>query len=324
MQPQQSYVESAQEAGYLPPHLRGSPWRGLVIAGILLAILAAGAWFWWESTQPELQANQSRPAPAALGSAASPTAVQTTAEPEVRKADIASSTESAAATQPPPDLPAITRDASRLIGELFAADTPEKRHACVYNGENYAAEIESLLGEANPQRPKLLVLSALKIVAHQLPVGQQTPLFNLTTSTCKHGALVRLIEDSDGIRRIDWPLLRETHEQTLPAALSARPEEPLWAWGRIMPSHGFELPVAAREQYLTFELHITANGKSPLVACVDRETPLGRYFDRETDWRQSYLVRLLLRKLPLESSTTAVLILDCEGTAEKAARAKSP
>ena len=81
----------------------------------------------------------------------------------------------------------------------------------------------------------------------------------------------------------------------------------------LKPSHGFELSEKDRPLYRTFAMHVTADGRSPLVACAERETPLGRYLDRETDWSQAYLCRVFTRRLNVQASGDAVLIVDMEG-----------
>ncbi|MBE7497422.1 MAG: hypothetical protein HS117_20955 [Verrucomicrobiaceae bacterium] len=294
---------------FLPPHLQPSPLKRLLVAIAMVGTLGGGAWVWWDITRH----------PATV-SASSPRVPEPA--PEVRTAALATQTESASALHPPPDVAAFTKDVKKLIDTLFHAATPEERAACVHDAATHRTQIEALLASDHPQRPRLRTLGSVKGLSMELPGGRQVPLFNAGTSTCEQGALIRLVEGPDGLRRIHWPLLWETHQQTLLTALREKPGEPVWAWARIVPSHGFDIPAAERERFLSFDMHVTGEGKSPLTACVERDSPLGRFLDRETDWRQSYLTRLLVRKFDFGTEATIVAIADCEGTpaAERRAR----
>lgn len=318
MQPMQTYSEAAQEANFVPHHLQRSPMRWIGALVVLAVVSGAAAWVWWDMSRGNaISIVSSTTAPS--GTISPPSKPVGESTPEVRRAEIATLTESTAATLPPPDVAAITADAKRLIDELFGADTPERRLACINDGARYADQIEGLLGAGSPERPKLHLLASIKGLSQALPGGRQFPLFNVVTSTCKEGALVRLIEGFDGVRRIDWPLFFETHEQTLRATGLDDADRPLWSWARLVLSHGFELPAEERSRFIVFQLHVTATGKSPMVACVERDTPLGRMLERETDWRRSYVARLLLRPAEMSPSSTAppiFVIVDCEGAAE--------
>lgn len=287
---------------FVPPHLQGSPVKTFLLGVSMAAVLAIGGWIWWDAQNHE-------PLPNRPVTEASPLPV----EPEVRRAAIPTTAETSEAVRPPVDVAAVQSEARVLVEKLFQTDDPAERLSTVHEGTRHAAEIEAFFNVPADQRPKLTVLSAVKGTAMSLPQGDIMPLLNLSTSKCSHGALVRLIESPDGQRRIDWPLLRETHEGVLRQNLAANAEAPSWAWALIKPSHGFELQEKDRAFYLTFAMHVTADGRSPFLACAERETPLGRYLDRETDWGQAYLCRVFVRRLPAQTSGEAVLIVDCEG-----------
>ena len=323
MQPVQTYSEAAQEANFVPQHLQRSPMRWIGALFVLAVVTAAAGWVWWDMSRGNsISIASSSTTPS--GTPPSPSKEPSAPTLEVRKAEIATLAESTAATLPPPDVAAITADTKRLIDELFGADTPERRLACVHEGAQYADQIESLLGAGSPERPILHLLASIKDLSQALPGGRQFPLFNVVTSTCKQGALVRLIEERDGVRRMDWPLFFETHQQTLQAAVAEDADRPVWTWARLILSHGFELPADERARFIAFQLHVTADGKSPMVACVERDTPLGRLLDRETDWRRSYVARLLVRRTQMGSSTPVFVIVDCEGAADTADATSAP
>jgi hypothetical protein len=52
------------------------------------------------------------------------------------------------------------------------------------------------------------------------------------------------------------------------------------------------------------------------LAVAQKDTPIGRYLARETDWTDIYLARLLLQHRKLADGTDAIVILDCEGAAK--------
>lgn len=293
---------------FVPLHQQGSPVKTFFLGASMVAVLAIGGWIWWDAQNHTPSPNRPLPVASALPDAFP-------AEPEVRRAAIPTTAETAEAARPTVDVAAVQSEARVLVEKLFQTDDPAERLGTVHDGTRHAAEIEAFFNVPADQRPKLTVLSAVKGTAVSLPQGEVMPLLNLSTSKCSQGALVRLIESTEGQRRIDWPLLRETHEGVLRQNLAVNAEAPSWAWALIKPSHGFELQEKDRPLYLTFSMHVTADGRSPILACAERETPLGRYLDRETDWGQAYLCRVFVRRLPAETSGEAVLIVDCEGAA---------
>ncbi len=300
--------EEGEETEFVPSHQQGSPVKTFLLGAAMVAVLGIGGWVWWDAqndgaTRPKSEAALVVTAPE----------IPPSPEPEVRRAAIPTTAETAEAVLPAVDVAAMQSEARGLVEKLFQATDPAERLATVHEGQRHAAEIEAFFNVPADQRPKLTVLSAVKGTAVTLPEGEVHPLLNLSTTQCSHGALVRLIEGSDGKRRIDWPLLHETHDGVLRQNLASAPEAPSWAWVLLKPSHGFELSEKDRPLYLTFAMHVTADGRSPLVACVERETPLGRYLDRETDWSQAYLCRVFTRRLNVQASGDAVLIVDMEG-----------
>jgi hypothetical protein len=142
-------------------------------------------------------------------------------------------------------------------------------------------------------------------------------LFKLVTSACANGALIRLDMGADGKRRINWPLLNETHAAALAAFLKLPAGETAWFHVGLRPSHGLDIAAELRPKYITFDVQVSAGSEPHLVACVERDTPLGRFMDRETEWGKSYLARLLVRRLDIQSEAPCVLVIDCEGSPER-------
>ncbi|MCB1275796.1 hypothetical protein, partial [Prosthecobacter sp.] len=205
-------------------------------------------------------------------------------------------------------------DVKTLVTELFAADTPERRAACFHDGEKLRAEIEAQF--AGEEKPELRLLSRVPGMPSLLPGGRSMILFKLVTSGCPLGALVRLESGSDGKRRIYGPLLLETHTGKLPAFVKQPTDDAAWFYVGLRPSHGLDIPAELRPKYLTFDLQVSGGGDPHFVACVERDTPLGRFMDRETEWGKAYLARLLLRKLDIQGDAPCLLVIDCEGAQE--------
>ncbi len=212
---------------------------------------------------------------------------------------------------------AISAEVKALVSELFAADTPERRAACFHEAQKYSAEIEALLGTTAVEKIEIRMLARIPGMPLSLPGGQPVPVFKLVTSKCSNGALIRLETGADGKRRIHWPLFLETHEGKLASLIKDTDAEPAWMYVGLRPSHGLDIPAELRAKYITFDVQVSASSDPHFVACVERDTPLGRFLDRETEWGKAYLARLLVRRLDIQADAPSVIVLDCEGAQEK-------
>ena len=309
LQPSQALMPTGappppQEEGMTPPHLRTSPWRNAFIMLAFTVVCGGAVWMWWDSVNAPV---------AKPGGVTAPTAARV----ELPKTQSAPQTQIARALIPAPDVGAVAADAKALITELFAADTAERRAACIHEADKYSAEIEALLGAAGGHKIELRLLSRIPNIPLMLPGGQPAPLFKLVTSACANGALVRLETGADGRRRISWPLLFETHAAALAAYLKQPAAEAAWFHVGLRPSHGLDIAPELRPKYITFDVQVAAGSEPHFVACVGRDTPLGRFLDRETEWGKSYLARLLVRKLDIQSEVPCLLVIDCEGAPER-------
>lgn len=217
-----------------------------------------------------------------------------------------------------PDIVALSADAKRLVETLFKATTPEGRAACILNADQHRSEIESLFGAESTQRPRLRLLARIPGLPLTLPGGKPEPLFRLSTSRFDSGALLRLAPGTDGSNRIFWPLFYETHERKLENFLKLQDENnTAWFYMGLRASHGLDIPAVMRSKYLTFDVQTAATSDPHFVACVERDTPLGRFMDRESEWGRVYLTRLLVRKLSIQADAPCMLVVDCEGAKER-------
>lgn len=212
---------------------------------------------------------------------------------------------------------AFAADVKSLVTELFAADTPERRAACIHDADKHAGEIEATLGPAAREKIELRLLARIPGIPLALPGGEPVPLFKLATSRCANGALVRLVTGLDGKRRIHWPMLIETHHGMLGTFLQQGRDEAAWFHVAMRPSHGLDIPAETRTKYLTFDAQTSATSDPHFVACVERDTPLGRFLDRESEWGKVYVARLLVRHLDIKTDAACMLVVDCEGSPER-------
>lgn len=287
-----------------PAHLRRSPWRGAFILLAFTVVCGGALWLWWDSVN----------APAAKPGvvvAAPP------AENVVKKEPVVPQTQIARALIPAPDVGAVAEAAKTLITEFFAADTAERRAACIHDAAKYSAEIEAQFGAVGDKKTELRLLSRIPGMPQTLPGGQPVPLFKLVTSACANGALIRLETGADGKRRISWPLLHETHAAALADFLKQPAGEAAWFHVGLRPSHGLDIAAELRPRYISFDVQVSAGSEPHFVACVERDTPLGRYMNRESEWGKSYLARLLVRRLDIQSDAPCLLVIDCEGAPER-------
>lgn len=284
------------------PPSHGSPLTTLAFMTAFAGVCGIALWLWWDHANSPAETPVKAPPPPA--------------QPEVRRAQLATQAETHAVTFEPPDTAAFAADAKALVTELFDADTPERRAECIHEAGKHAAEIEAWASPA--EKPELRLLARIPGLPQALPGGRPIPLFKMVTSKCAAGALLRLEEGPDGKRRLHWPTLIETHDAKLAAFLkTSRAEESGWFHVALRPSHGLDLPQALRPKYLTFDAQIAAVNDPHLVACVERDSPLGRFMDRESEWGKVYLSRLLVRRLDIEADAPCMIILDCEGATER-------
>lgn len=293
----------AQEFNSTPPHLRAPPWKHAFFMLAFLAVCGAGVWVWWDHANAP--AFTVKPAPQDPPSA---TKAAPAMPPVARSITIKAE---------PPDMEAISADAKTLVTELFAADTPERRAACVHDAVKHAEEIERLFGSSAAEKIELRLLARIPGFPLTLPGGQPVPLFKLVTSKCSNGALLRLETGADGKRRIHWPLFFETHEAHLQQFLRKEgTDDAAWFYVGLRPSHGLDIPAELRPKYRTFDVQVAAGSDPHFVACVERDSPLGRFMDRESEWGKACLSRLLVRKLDIQADAPCVVVLDCEGAVE--------
>lgn len=246
---------------------------------------------------------EAAPPPPTLSPAATP---QPPAEPmpEIRRAEI---------VKPKLDLVAASEAGQKLFLDLIEADTPEARAALIAMPEENGTDVEEFFAA---EKVELLAFKPSNATPLTLPGQDPVPLFQVTTKSNTHGALLRVLPQLGGGFLLDWQLFAETHGRKLAGFLEKKPAEPAWFHLGLRRSHGLELPQASRDIHVAFKLQGSADGSLSCLAVAQKDIPIGRYLARETDWTDIYLARLLLQHRKLADGTDAIVILDCEGAAK--------
>lgn len=298
---------------WLPPDQRTSK---LPLVALLVVVVGACLWILRDDLFPPLvvEIPVSKPAgtaqqspPALLATPPSPSRAMTGSTepaPEVRRAEV---------IKPKIDLVAASDAGQKLFLDLIAAKTPEARAALIAVPEEHGADVEEFFAAGGIE---LLAFKPSNATPLTLPGQDPVPLFQVTTKANSHGALLRVLPQPDGSFRLDWPLFAETHQRKLGGFLEKKPVEPAWFYLGLRRSHGLELPQASREIHVAFKLQGSADGSLSCVAVAQKDTPIGRYLARETDWTDIYITRLLLQHRRLADGTDSIVILDCEGAAK--------
>lgn len=282
----------------------------LFVASLGLYWQEYGRGWSWEFPAPKIEP-QAEPAHAAdlVPAEAPPTpvpSVPTPIEPEVRRAQVPDADEKAA-MNPTAELLAKTES---LLRAFFAASDETGRLSLLTLPEDHTVEVAAFFARGTPVLRSVAFASATPL---SLPGGKPVPLFQVVTDHCPTGALLKLSSKEDQELRLDWPLFAETHQLRLANFLETRPETPSWHHVGLRRSHGLDLPAEVRERHLIYDLQGSADGSVRCLAIAARETPLGRFLERETTWGKVYLARLLLQHRQDMSDFEIPHILDCEG-----------
>lgn len=308
-------IEADQLTAWQPPKEHSSVLMALLF---ILGVLGVCGWILKDDLFPPLVAEipvsgpLKSPAPVAPTSPTAPPVSATPApaepEPEIRRAELPKKVI---------DLVAAGESGQKLFLDLLEAKTPEDRAALISQPEEYAADVEEFFAAGKPQ---LLSFKPSNATPEMLPGHDPVPLFQVVTAANAGGALLRLVPQKDGSFLLDWPLFAETHQHRLGLFLETKPAEPAWFQVGLRRSHALELPEAIRSTQVSFTLQGAANSSVSCLGVCQKDTPIGRYMNRETEWSSIYVARLLLQHRTLSDGTAAVVILDCEGAATAESR----
>jgi hypothetical protein len=303
-----TFTEVTQTPWQQPKQRNSTPLAIAFIAIVLGACLWALKDDWLPVIMPDLTAtipNSSRadtafplptPAPAVKTPSPEP-------EPEIRRAEVVA---------PPIDLVAAGLAGETLFTALMKAEKPEERLALIASPEEYATDVAEFFAKG---KIDVLSFKPSNATLRHLPSQEIAPMFQVVTKQCTHGALIRVVPKAGGGFLLDWPLFAETHDQKLVKFIEAKATQPAWFQVCLRRDHGLELPAEERELQVSFTLQGSLDTSGKCAAIVQKNSSIGRYLSRETEWGNIYVARLLLQHRPLKNGTLAVSILDCEGAA---------
>lgn len=306
--------------------------RNAPLGILLVLVLALVGWLAWESQRPPMAVELPAPQPVSETPAVVPQAeikevkanaapVKAAEEPapqepppEIRKAELVTPPVPVVAPKRPQGTRASVDNPDALIRSLFSAKSMEARAELIAHPEDNRADMEGFF-DRNPVALKALQPAGADLLS--IPGQEASPLFQVVTDKNPKGALLRLVPTAEGLR-VDWPLFAETHERKLAGYLAEKKDQPAWFHVILRRSHGLELPEAERAQHLCLDVQASADDSVRCLAVVPKDTPLGRFFDREAAWGNVYVSRLLLQRQRGADELLGVIVLDCEGAAKGA------
>lgn len=231
-------------------------------------------------------------------------------QPEIRRAELPVAPEVEAKNKTP-DRRTGNDAAEKLFRTLLDSGSHETRAKMIAHPEDNRADMEGFF-ERNAVRLKSVQLAETQPV--MIPGHETASLFQVVTDENRRGAWARLVVEGNSFL-LDWPLFAETYERRLERYIARQHDQPSWFYVALRRAHALELPEAVRSQHVCFELRVGDDDSARMLATVSKETPLGRFFERELDWGSLYFARLLLQNRKFAEGLQGLLILDCEGAA---------
>lgn len=309
----------SEESGWSPARDE----RNVPLGLFLLLVMAGLGWLAWQMARPGMVAEFAAPRPPALQGAALPAVTPDT--PTAGKYEVEPPTALSApnppqqseeakaetrSTAPVLDLVAAKSAAAELLEKLFRAGTLDERLKRVAEGEDHRAQIAEFF---QGRSVTLKSLGPAAVVPRSLPGQELVPLMDVKTNlNAESGARLQLVAQTDGSFLLGWTLFEETHEKGFEKFLASRSDEPVWLSVLVKRTHGVELTEAVRQEHFCVALEGSEADASRCLAVVPLETPLARFFEREVEWGEVYVSRLLLQHREVVGKRE-VVILDCEG-----------
>lgn len=299
--------------------------RNVPLGLLLILVLGLSGWLFWENTRPPMAAEFEAPQPASPQKPVSkpevpqinpPAMKQVTPAPvpemqEVRRAESVTKSKKKAVDESSLDLVAADAAAKRLMDVLLKGRTIEERLSAIALPEEHRVDVEEFFART---QPKIKSLKLSEVTPHTLPGQEPVPMLLVTTDiNPKRGALVKLVPQLEGGFLMDWPLFAETHNGFLAGFLETQSDQPSWCHVILRRSHALNLEKAVRDQYFCVELQGSSDGSTQCFALTALETPLGRFLEREVEWGDVHVARLLLQHRELVGGVRSIVILDCEG-----------
>ncbi len=200
--------------------------------------------------------------------------------------------------------------ANQLVQVLFESATTAGRLKAIANPASHQDEVAAVF-DGGGEPPALIALTPISTLPISLLTHQRMPMFKVTTSGNRAGALVSLSTGASGVPLINWPLLHETHERLLTRHIEAKDQNPKWFHVGLRRVHSFELPASARDQFDAMDIDGSTDGTGHIVTYVAKESALGRHFSNLIEWGGFYFGRVLVCWMEIGGEMRPAL-LDCE------------
>jgi len=298
-----SFTEVSQTPWQQPKKSSSVP----LACAVLVVVLGACIWALKDDLLPPIIVEIPVPQPSLASAQPLGTAIPapnpTELVPEIRRAEPAPKSV---------DLVAASAAAQSLFLSLVEAKNPEERAALIAAPEEHGTDVEELFAAG---KLELISLKPSNATPQLLPSQEVVPLFQVVTKSNPDGALLRMVEKPGGGFLLDWPLFAETQLQKLAKFQKTDSNQPAWFHVTLRRNHGLDAPASQRATQVFFDLQGSANGVVKGLATAQKESAIGRYLNRVTEWGNVYVARLLLQQGAADGGAKVITILDCEGAA---------
>ena len=195
-----------------------------------------------------------------------------------------------------------------LLRKLFAATTLEARLACVADASHQRDGVSAFF-EKQESPIELKFCRPFPATTFSLPGGHPSTLCEISTSLPSPGTgIARLISESDGSLKLDWPMLKDSLSGALFNFVAAKPKDPMWVTIGARRNFGFDETETVRQQHLVFDIQGLGNGADRAILLASKNQPIGRSLDQLVQWNQLYILRALVHFETIEDQSRLVIL----------------
>ena len=201
---------------------------------------------------------------------------------------------------PPPPESLLTAEATVqkvgiLLRDLLGTNASSVRLASIANPSGNRESIAAFFRQF-PSAIEVSGIRALPATVQPLPGLHPITLCAVDASmpTGKVSGLARLVSDSNGEPKLDWPTLHDSLLKKLRYYSEKPRDEPEWIVIGIRRNFGFDEPAETREKHHVFDIQGLGDGSDHILAFAPKDLPVGRALDSTLRWKQLYLARALV------------------------------
>lgn len=202
--------------------------------------------------------------------------------------------------------------ASKILFGLDTATTIEQRLKWIADPEKHRDSMERLL-TTRGGRLNTGEVQPMPAVVRELPGGKEVQLFRVSAPSLRNGALVHLME-RDGAKVLDWALFAQTYDYTFDRYVATnRAVAGQAEWFTVLCSVAPKPPgtSAGKETHLKLSLTGSLSETGVADAWVARNSPAGRYLEKELASGKTYLLEV---QLGTDQGSRRLMVLDCGPT----------